>query len=279
MIEPLYLDQRFIFVSFGNFSLNLVRNFDDMNELNNNMDANSWKSLAMSLNLPKWGLSASYNATRMRGYKYELSGPGSTSGRWVERTDEPRLQSNYFKLAYVNSTRKQDLWGGRRQFNVNINTSLNFNLQEYTRSNFLFSLGFTLGINSFLDITFSANSENAYIYRYFRNMPFFSDADIYIPGGPQNNPFLDLLNSFRFDDDSLRRISGYKMKGFSINAKHYLGDWRAELDWAMVPERSSTGDKYELNNKVSFLVKWIPISEIKSDITYNKNYDPAWIVK
>jgi hypothetical protein len=278
-IEPLYLDERLIFGSFGNFSLNLVRNFDDLIESNNGLDAHSWKSLTTTLNLTKWGLSASYNATRMRGYKYERPDPSSPSGRWVEREDEPRLQSNYFKLTYVNNTKKQGLWGGRLQFNVNVNTSLNFNLQEYTRSNLLFSLGFTLGINNFLDLTFSANSENAYIYRYFRNMPFFSDADIYIPSGPQNNPFLDLINSFRFDDDSLRRSSGYKMKGFSISAKHYLGDWTAELDWAMVPERSSTSNQYEINNKVSFLVKWIPISEIKSDITYNKNYDPAWTVK
>jgi hypothetical protein len=170
------------------------------------------------------------------------------------------------------------LWGGRLQFSVNTNASLNFNLQEYTKSNFSFSLGFTLGINNFLDLSFSANSDNNYIYRYFRNFPFFNDADIYIPDGPQNNAFLDLVNSFRFDNDSLRRSSGYKMKGFHINAKHYLGDWTAELDWTMSPELSS-GNRFEINNKVSFSVKWIPISEIKSEITYNKNLDPAWVVK
>jgi hypothetical protein len=69
------------------------------------------------------------------------------------------------------------------------------------------------------------------------------------------------------------------MKSFNIKATHYLGDWRAELDWAMVPERSPSSNQFEINNKVSFLLKWIPIGEIKSDITYNKNNDPVWLVK
>jgi hypothetical protein len=203
IIEPLYINERLVFGSFGNFILDLARNINDVNKTDTVNDAHSWRSLTASLNLTKWGLTASFTATRMQGFRYEPPGPGSTAGRWVEREDEPRLQASNFRLAYTNSTRKQGLWGNRLQFNINTNTSLNFNLQEYTKSNFTFSLGFTLGINNFMDLTFSANSENSYIYLYFRNMPFFSDADIYIPGGPQNNLFLDLINSFRFDDNSL----------------------------------------------------------------------------
>jgi hypothetical protein len=277
-VEPLYLNERLIFDNFGTFILNLVRNFDDMNENDNDKEAHSWKSVTASLNLTKWGLSASFTAARMRGYRYERE-LDSTAGRWVEREEEHKLLPSNFRLAFVYSTKKQDLWGGRLQFNVNINTSINLDLQKYTDSNFLFSLGFTLGINNFLDLSFSANSENAYIYRYFRNMPFFNDADIYIPSGSQNNPFFDLINSFRFDNDALRRSSGYKMKGLQIKATHYLGAWRAELDWVMVPERSSSSNRYEINNKVNFVVKWIPIGEIKSDITYNKNVNPVWTVK
>jgi hypothetical protein len=278
-VEPLYLTERLIFSNFGNISLGLVRNFDDINETDNDNEANAWRSATASLNLTKWGLSASYTAARMRGYRYVSPDSGSLVRGWVENEEDQRLLHRDFKLAYVKSTNKLGLWDNRLQFNVNTNTSLNFDLQRYTNSNFLFSLGFTLGINNFLDFSLSLNSENAYIYRYFRNMPFFSDADIYIPSGPQNNPFLDLVNSFRFDDDALRRSSGYKMKGFQMRMVHYLGDWRAELDWAMVPERSSTGNQYEINNQVSFLVRWIPISEVKSDISYNKNNNPAWTVK
>jgi hypothetical protein len=215
----------------------------------------------------------------MRGSRYIPPDSGSSVRGWVDEDGEPRLLPKDFRLAFSKSTNRQGLWGDRLKFSVNTSASINLNLQRYTSSNFLFSLGFTLGINNFMDLSFSANSENAYIYRYMKDLPFFRDADIYIPPGDQNNVFLDLINSFRFDNESLRRSSGYKMKGFSISATHYLGDWTAKLDWAMVPERSSTSNQYEINNKVSFSIRWVPISEIKSEITYNKNADPVWTVK
>jgi hypothetical protein len=243
------------------------------------MEANSWKSITASLNLTKWGITTSFAAERMRGFRYVPPDSGSSVRGWVERDEEQRLLPSTFKLAFAKSTSMQGLWNNRLKFSFNTSASLNLNLQRYTNSNFLFSLGFTLGINNFLDLSFSANSENAYIYRYMKDLPFFRDADIYIPEGPQNNLFLDLVNSFRFDDESLRRSSGFKMKGFSIGATHHLGDWTAKLDWSMVPERASGSNQYEINNKVSFSVRWIPINEIKSEITYNQNTEPTWIVK
>jgi hypothetical protein len=90
---------------------------------------------------------------------------------------------------------------------------------------------------------------------------------------------MDLLNSFRFDNDDLRKSSGFKMKGFKITAIHYLGDWRADLEWAMIPKRSAGSRQIDINNEVSFLVRWAPISEIKSNIIYNQNEEPTWVVK
>jgi hypothetical protein len=98
----------------------------------------------------------------------------------------------------------------------------------------------------------------------------FSDADIDLPDGPQNNFFLDLINSFRFDDEELRQLSGFKMKTLRISATHFMGDWNAILTWTMQPYRPQGSRQYEMNNEVSFLLQWIPISEIKSDISYTK---------
>jgi hypothetical protein len=98
--------------------------------------------------------------------------------------------------------------------------------------------------------------------------------------GPQNNLFLDLFNSFRFDDEELRRTSGFKMKNFRISATHYLGDWNATLNWTISPFRSTGSREYKMSSEVSFLLQWIPISEIKSDIYYNEKKDkPEWVVK
>jgi hypothetical protein len=68
------------------------------------------------------------------------------------------------------------------------------------------------------------------------------------------------------------------MKTFSISATHYLGDWTATLRWTMQPYRPQGSRQFEMNNDVSFLLQWIPISEIKSDISYNKR-DDKWTVK
>jgi hypothetical protein len=125
----------------------------------------------------------------------------------------------------------------------------------------------------------SAVSDNAAIYRYIKDIPPFNSAPIYIPDGPQNNLFLDLFNSFRFDDENLRESSGFKMKSFRISAIHYLGDWDATLNWTMSPYRPVGKRKYEMSNEVTFLVKWVPISEIRSEVSYNKKITPEWQVK
>jgi lipopolysaccharide assembly outer membrane protein LptD (OstA) len=268
-LEPLYITERLVFGTFGNFSQNFVWN----------MEERKLTTATSSLNLPKWGLTASFSAANMRGYQYIPPDSGAALTGWVERPGEPKIHPRDFRLAYAQTFNKKGLWDNRLQFNVNIRSSMTLDLQRYTNSNFFFSLGFTLGIANFMDLSFSTNSENAYIYRYLRNMPFFRDAPIDLPGGSQNNLFLDLINSFRFDNDGLRQSSGFKMKGFQIKATHYLGDWRAELDWTLIPERPANSRQYELNSKVSFLVKWVPIGELKSDITYNKNTPPTWVVK
>jgi hypothetical protein len=164
--------------------------------------------------------------------------------------------------------------------NLSLNTgsTLKFDLQRYTNSNLIFSLGYTIEIAKFLNLSMSITSDNSVIYRYFKDWPMFSDAPINLPEGDQNNFFLDLFNSFRFDDEELRKSSGFKMKSFRINATHYMGDWNATLNWTMAPWRPTGSRQFEMNNEVSFLLQWIPISEIKSDISYNKSRD-EWIVR
>jgi hypothetical protein len=274
--DPFNLTQQLNFGTFGNFSLRL------------SMDTENWNhdpdwdqqfiSLTSSLNLTKWGLSVSYTASRMRGYEFQ---PGlvAGSGTWVQRTGDERLQSSNFSINYSKSFIFKDLWNKRLNLSINTTCNLRFDLQRYTNSNLSFSLGYTLGISKFLDFTMSINSENSVIYRYFKDWPMFSDAPINLPDGPQNNFFLDLINSFRFDNEDLRKLSGFKMKTFNLSATHYMGDWNATLSWSMAPYRpTGSPPRFEMNNDVSFFLQWIPISEIKSDISYNKS-DDKWTVK
>jgi hypothetical protein len=226
----------------------------------------------------------------MRGYEYIPRGGDPDNPNfedWRQRKGEDKagdpnytLRSKDFALGHSQTFNMRDLWGKRLQFSVTAGSRLFFDLQQYTKSNYTFNINFTLGINKFVDLTLATNSENAYIYRYFRDIWFFKDAPIDIPDGPQNNLFSDLLNSFRFDDEELRRNSGFKMKNFRISATHYLGDWNAILNWSMSPYRPPNSRQYEINNEVSFLLQWTPISERKSDITYsNKPDTPTWTIK
>ena len=263
-LEPFNATERFNFGTFGSFSQSLALDTEDR-ELT---------SLTSSLNLTKWGLTVSYAASRMLGYEYSVANAG-----WIQRTGDPTLQSRDLSMVYSKSFSKRDLFDGRMNFSVNTYSRLYFDLQRYTSSNLGFTLGFTLGMSKFLDLTLSANSENAMIYRYFKDLPFFADAPIAIQDGPQNNFFIDLFDSFRFDDDELRKRSGFKMKSFRISATHYLGDWNAILNWSMAPYRPPGSRQYEINNEVSFLLQWIPISEIKSDISYSDQKIPNWQVR
>jgi hypothetical protein len=279
-LEPFYFTERIVFGTFGSFSQTLVLETEDWDHSKDKDQLLREKltTLTSSLNLTKWGLTATYTAARMFGYEY-IPGTGADTG-WVQKEAETEtIQSRDFSLNFSRNESMKDLWNNRLQFTVNTNSRLLFDLQRYTSSNFTFSLGFTLGITKFLDLAMSANSENASIYRYFRDMPPFDSAKIDIPEGPQNNLFLDLFNSFRFDDEELRKTSGFKMKNFRISATHYLGDWNAVLNWTMSPYRPPTSRQFEISNEVSFLLQWIPVTEIKSDVSYNKLNNPEWSVK
>jgi len=268
-VEPLYATERINFGTYGSFTQSAVLNTEEK----------EFTSLTSSLNLSKWGITAAYAASRMRGYEYiPPDGTGNTGG-WVQKAGEETLQSRDFTLSYSKNISMKELWKNRMQFTVNTSSRLFLDLQRYTNSNFTFSLGYTLGINKFIDLSMSASSENSSIYRYLRNTPLFNDAPIDIPEGPQNSLFYDLLNSFRFDDIQLRESSGFKMKNFRIAATHYLGDWNAILSWNMSPYRPLNTRHYEINNEVTFLVQWIPINEFKTDLAYNKRNNPEWTVK
>jgi hypothetical protein len=164
---------------------------------------------------------------------------------------------------------------------VNLNSRLFFDLQRFTFSNFSQTLGFTLGINGFVDLTLSSTSENAVIYQYYRNL--LPDLPEYIRNaqGDRYNLFLDLLNSFRFDDDERRRDSGFKLKNFKLSMNHHLGDWNAILDLTLLPylDQQAVPPVYKLNTELGFLVQWVPVSEIKTDIKYNEKNDSKWVVE
>jgi hypothetical protein len=256
--EPVYLTETLKFSTIGSFQQYVV--YDP--------EKKEYTTLTSSLSLS--GFTASYTAVNDIPY-YFIYDTSALRWRWTQRGDK-HLIPKEFRMAYSKTFRKEGLWDKRLSFSVNVNTSLGFDLQQYTNSRYTFSLGFTTGITNFLDVAFSTNSENAQIFRYFQNLPFFDDfpSDIYQNKEP--NLFTDLLNSFRFDDIELRKSSGFKLKSFNLSLIHHLGDWNATLTMTLTPYLDQTGSRptYKFNNQISFLVQWVPIAEIKTDIYYDK---------
>jgi hypothetical protein len=218
-------------------------------------------SLSMS------GFTASLSAVRAKGYDF-IPGLG-----WNLSTEPESLDWSNMRMAYSKTFKKEKLWKERLTFQIRLDTGLTFDLQRYTDSRFNFSLGFILNIVNFIDLTLSSASENAVIYRYFKDFFFFDDKGITLPEGDQNNIFMDLLNSFRFDDDDRRKSSGFKLKSLNLGFTHHLGDWDATLAMTLSPYRDDTGGipVYKFNNEITFLVKWLPINEIKTEIYHNKD--------
>jgi len=258
-IEPVYFTETLRFTQGNSFQQYVV--FDPV--------LNEYATLTTSLSL-SLGLSASFSAIYAQPYRYNYNGSvdNSRPNGWIQMRDKS-LNPNEFRLAYARTFSQNSLWGNRLSYSFSLNTSMAFDLQRYTNSKFNFSLGVKTKITNFLDLDFSTSSENPVIFKYFQGLPFF-DLPTQLYPGQETNLFIDLLNSFRFDNDDLRRQSGFKMKALRVSLVHHLGDWNASLSVAMTPYLPQGSRNYRFSNDISFLIQWIPIGEIKTQIDYYK---------
>jgi hypothetical protein len=232
-------------------------------------EKNEYTTLVSTLNF--WGFSAKYTAVHGIPYEFVLgTGWGQPAG------GDAKLHSQDLRFGFTKSLPARKFWDDRLSLAAHTTSSLLIDLQRYTYSKFDITMGLTLGISDFLDLSLSATSENALVYRYLRQLPGF---DLPVPAAGESNMFIDLLDSFRFDDEQLRTESGFKLKSFKLDATHHMGDWNAILGITLAPylEPGSGGlPHYQFNTLVSFTVQWLPISEIKSEITVDKD---QWVFK
>ena len=269
--DPFNLTEILRFGRAGSFTFRLIMEPEENNEVT---------TIATSLTL--WDFTASFSAVKTRRSRFVADNPSNPSmgGRWVLMNEEPSLNSRDLIFSYNHAFSNMEIIRNRMNFSLNLNTRLFFDLLRYTSSNFQFSMGFTLGIAGFLDLSFRATSENAAIFRYFKNVPGMGNLTSMYTDGDQNNLFIDFFDSFNFADTDKRRRSGFKMKTFNLTATHHLGDWRAVLDITMSPHLNNNLNpaRYEINSDISFLVQWNAIPEIKSDINYESRTE-RWTIR
>jgi len=268
------------------FDINEILTFNKVGTFTHNMrftpqddKINDTKLTYLKSTLTLWDFTIDYLMTWTKKMVFKTDPSGG--GNWVEE-GENDLYPKELKFIYSHTLPTKKIINNLFNISFYVKTSLNFDLQQHTNSNFLFETGFNLAITEFLDLTISATAQNAVIFRYFKGVPGMEELTTMYTEGEQNNLFVDLFDSFNFFDESRRRRSGFKMQRFDLKLNHHLGDWTATFEISMYPyQRSDSSVPIPTINIISdikFLVTWKPITEIKSDIKYEGQVD-RWTVK
>lgn len=205
-------------------------------------------------------------------WSYTTSYEFNSSTGWVASSDK-EFQPYQTSLAYASGTKNFKYLGNRISFAPSLSTSIVYDDLRPTNSYFKFIPALTFKINDFLNITFSAETKNSQIFRYFCTK---DEYNTYYQGIGERNIVQDLIDSFRFDDESKRTSSGFKIQTFKIDISHELDDWDFNCSFSIKPRlmtSSSTGydsskgtSYYDYSPYFSISVAWRPLSSIKTQI-------------
>lgn len=215
------------------------------------------------------GLQAAYTMRYTTTYdfdgdKYNPDGSIASYGSgWIANTDKEFVPYS-LSIAYASSNKKFKKWKNRIEITPGLSTSLSYDFVRPTQSYFIFTPSITFRLNKLFYIKFAAESRNDVIYRYFQSAAGHAGR---IPG--ETNPIKDLINGFRFDDENLRKSSGFKLKSFIIQMTHELHDWDFNLKFKVSPRLvTSDGGKkyYDFSPFFSLSVVWRPMDSIKTKI-------------
>ena len=249
------------------FSLSLFKNSLTFTELYNyDWEENHHDALKLSLS---WkGLQASYAMAYTKGYDfdgdvYDAAGNRTYTGRgWVQRSSESFLPYS-FSLSYTMPSNTWYIWKKRIKIAPGLSTSVTADLLRPTNSYFLFTPSLNFEINKFLTFSFSSTSRNAVLYRYFQKMLGHAGR---IPG--ETNVFIDLWNSFRFDNEAKRKNSGFKLQSLNFKLTHDLHDWDFETEFKISPRLITENGKryYDFSPHVTISVVWRPLPSMKTKI-------------
>ena len=268
IIKPFDIRETLRFGRVGSFVHYMVINPELDNEIT---------SLRSTLSL--WNLRTEYSMIRTQKSVFEPD--PDIGGKW-EREGEEKLRPHSLSLSYNHAFNNIRLIDNRMNLSFDVRSSLAFDLQQHTNSNFQFSTTLNLNITNFLVLRMSATSQNAVIFRYFKNVAGMEDLTSMYIEGEQNNVFIDLIDSFNFFDETKRRRSGFKMQRFDLEAEHLLGDWTASFKINFYPyQRPATAGEIpsiNITSDITFLVQWKPITEIKTDIGFDGRKE-RWAVK
>ena len=240
-------------VSLFNSKLTLSQNYSY------NLEDNNHESFKVSASA--YGIQLAYTMSYVQGYDF------NSENGWTIRKNKEFLPYS-FSFSYQSPNKTFYTWFNRITVTPGLSTTIVADLLRPTNSYFVFSPSIKFSIHELFDITFSATSRNSVLYWYFHNEP----GDLYSEwGGFPGNIIKDLIDSFRFDNDKLRKNSGFKLKSLNMTISHDLHDWKFNMTMKIEPRLvTENGKKYfDFKPYVTIGVIWKPMESMKTSIVDN----------
>ena len=230
---------------------------------------------SLKFSLSGFGLQASYTASYTTGYTFvtETKSDGTKVSKGWTNDSEKRFQPYQASLAYTSTSKTFKYLSDRISWAPSLSTSAVYDCVRPTNSYFRFIPALTFKVNNFLSITFSAESKNSVIYRYFCSDAEYEEKYM---GKGERNILKDLIDSFRFDDMDKRKSSAFKLQSLKIDITHDLDDWDLNCSFSIKPRlmtSSTTGynrddgkSYYDFSPYFTISVAWRPLSSMKTQI-------------
>ena len=210
----------------------------------------------LKLSASAFGLQVAYSMAYVQGYEFDNG--------WKIKPEKEFLPYS-FSVSYSSSSKTFYKWFNRISLSPGLNTSIVADLLRPTNSYFTFTPSLKFRIHEFIDITFSANTRNSVLYWYFHNEP----GEMYSEwGGFPGNILKDLIDSFRFDNPTLRENSGFKIKSLNMTVSHDLHDWKANMTLKIEPRiiTENGRKRYDYKPYITVGVVWNPMESMKTTI-------------
>ena len=225
---------------------------------------------ALKIALSWNNLQLAYTMQYTNGYEPKKDDQGKLTD-WEMKTDKEFIPYSA-SLAYSTKSKTYRYWKNRITWAPSLSTSIVYDCLRPTNSYFRFAPSISFKINEFFELSFTSESRNSVIFRYFQDYIGYEDTI-----GGEKNPFVDLWNSFVFwsddaffdPDQTVRKSSGFKIKNLKISITHKLCDWDMSASLTFKP-RAVTGDdnkkSYDYHPYFTFGVTWRPMASMKTQI-------------
>lgn len=159
----------------------------------------------------------------------------------------------------------EPLWKDRISVSVNASPRISIDAQRFSNAELTFGLRTTLSIHEFLTLSFSSDSYNRRLYRYWPTTANLVGID-------RDSFLVDLLRSFNFFNIQDRYRSSFKVRSISCSVEHDLRDWLLSAAYVGRPALETDPEtgrrRYEWDSSFDVAIAWRPIPEIEYEESF-----------